>query len=90
MFCFTTVAGADYVAVAGEALVFNQNDTRVCHAIDIMDDTICESDPNERFFSDLVFVSGEQPINIAPMTAQVIIDDTAEPECKYVQRLLHT
>ena len=78
------------MAVAGEELAFNRGGTQVCHTIDIMDDIICESDPNEHFFSDLVFVSGEQPINIAPMMAQVIIDDTTEPECKYVQRLLHT
>ena len=70
------------MAVAGEELVFNRGDTRVCHTIDILQDSICESDPNEQFFSDLAYVSGVQPINIFPMTAEVIIDDTAEPECK--------
>ena len=81
-FLFTTVAGADYVAVAGEQLVFNVGDTRVCHTIDILQDNICENDPNEFFLSDLAYVSGVQPITIYPPTAQVIIDDSAEPECK--------
>ena len=81
---FTTVAGADYVAVSGEELLFNRGDTRVCHTIDILQDNICESDPNEFFFSDLAYVSGLMPITISPPTTQVIIDDNMEEECKYV------
>ena len=84
---FNTVAGADYVAVAGEELVFNRGDTRVCHTIDILQDNICEYPPNENFFSDLAYVSGMQPITIAPPTAQVIIDDSDEPECEYSMSL---
>ena len=72
----------DYEEVIGEALVFNRGDTRVCHDIDILQDDICESDPNESFFSNLAFSSGMQPITVFPRTAEVIIDDTAEPECK--------
>ena len=41
----------------------------------------CEIYPIEDFFSNLAYVSGEQPINIGA----VIIKDTAEPECgRYV------
>ena len=54
----------------------------MCHTINVMVDNICESDPNERFYSNLAYVSGMQPIYIDPVTAQVIIDDTSEPECK--------
>ena len=54
--------------------------TRVCHTIDILQDSICESFPNENFYSDLAFVSGIRPINIDPKSAEVIIDDNAEPE----------
>ena len=80
----STVAGVDYVAVAGEELVFSRGATRVCHTIDILQDNICESSPNEFFFSDLAYVSGVQPITISPPTAQVVIDDSMEEECKYV------
>ena len=79
----TTAAGADYVAVAGEELVFSRGDTRVCHTIDILQDIICEDDPNENFFSDLSYVSGVPPITINPPTAQIVIDDSDELECKY-------
>ena len=45
-------------------------------------DNNCEIDPIEDFFSDLAYVSGEQPINIDPTRARhVIINDNAEPEC---------
>ena len=89
LFLFTIVAGADYVAVAGEELVFNRGDTRVCHTIDILQDNICESSPNEFFFSDLAYVSGMQPITISPPTAEVIIDDSDQPECgEYSMSLL--
>ena len=77
-----TVAGEDYTAVDGEELVFPRGSTRMCHTIDITNDDICESDPNEFFFSDLAYVSGDQPIAIAPSTARVVIDDSDEPECK--------
>ena len=62
---------------------------RVCHSINIINDDVCESDPNEHFFSDLALRSGMPPINILPMTARVIIDDTAEPECKYTMTAVH-
>ena len=61
-------------------LVFNRGDTRVCHTIDILQDNICKN--NEVFFSDLSYVSGEDPITIDLSTAEVTIDDTAEPKCK--------
>ena len=74
----------DYEEVVDEQLVFNTGDTRVCHSITILQDNVCESDPNEYFFSNLSYVSGVQPISIDPPTAQVIIDDTNEPECEYI------
>ena len=78
----TVGAGDDYVPVSGENLVFASGDTRVCHTIDIINDDICEHNPYEFFFSDLTYVSGERPITIAPPTAQVVIDDSGELECK--------
>ena len=74
----------DYEEVIDEQLVFNTGDTRVCHSITILQDNVCESDPNEFFFSDLSHVSGQERINIDPPTAQVIINDTNEPECEYI------
>ena len=78
----TADAGTDYLAVTGEELMFSRGETSVCHTIVIVNDDICERDPNENFFSDLVYVSGVMPITIAPSTAQIVIDDSAEPECK--------
>ena len=76
-----TVAGLDYVKVVGREFVFNRRDIRVCHNIDILQDSDLELVPNEFFFIDLSYVSGVQPIIIDPATAQVVIDDSAEPEC---------
>ena len=75
-----TVAGSDYVAFA-EELAFSHGDTRVCYIMDIIQDDICESDPNESIFFDLAYVRGVQPIVISPATAQVIFDDRRELEC---------
>ena len=77
----TTVPGVDYTAVSGQQLVFPRGSMRVCHIINILQDDVCENSPNEYFYSDLAYVSGVQPINIDPPTAQVIIDDSRETEC---------
>lgn len=76
----TTVAGMDYQQRNGSLLTFSVGDTRACHTVELVQDVICESD-NEYFFSDLTYVSGMQPITINP-TTEVVIDDSAEPECK--------
>ena len=81
-FTTTTVAGVDYLAVSGEELVFNPDDSRVCSTIHILQDSISEHDPNEDFFMDLAYVSGVRPIIIPQPTAQVVMDDSDEPECK--------
>ena len=77
-----TVAGSDYVAVIRELLNFPRGTVRVCHRVTINQDDECEIIPeNEFFFSDLVLESGVGEIILRPLTAQVVIDDTAEPEC---------
>ena len=53
----------------------------MCHTITILNDDECEKDPNENFFSDLSYVSGDQPIEINPARAEVVINDIGEPEC---------
>ena len=53
----------------------------MCLDINILNDNNCEIDPIEDFFSNLAYVSGEQPINIDPARTRVIINETAEPEC---------
>ena len=70
------------MAVAGAELAFGLGERRVCHTIDILQDDICEYPDNENFFSDLAYVSGVMPITIAPRTAEVVIDDSGEEECK--------
>ena len=70
-------------------LVFSCGATHACHTILINQDNICESSPNEFFFSDLAYVSGILPITISPPTAQVIIADSDQPECgEYSMSLL--
>ena len=70
----------DYNAVMGELLQFNLGDERICHTITINQDDVCE-EPYEDFFSDLILDSGIQPITVVQPRAQVIINDTIEPEC---------
>ena len=76
-----SASGVDYVGVANVLLIFGVGDYRVCLDINILNDSNCEIDPIEDFFSNLAYVSGEQPINIDPTRTRVIIKDTAEPEC---------
>ena len=65
-------------------LMFGAGDSRVCHDVDIIDDNDCET-PYEDFFSNLEYDSGDMPIIITQPRTQVIINDTAEPECgKYI------
>ena len=73
----------DYNSTVMPQLVFEKGDKNQSHTIPIHNDTVCESNPNEQFSSNLVYVSGLRPIMIDPMraTATVIIDDTNEPEC---------
>ena len=62
-------------------LVFNAGDMNKSHTITILDDSECEINPNERFFSDLVYVSGDMTIDIDPNRAMVEINDDNEREC---------
>ena len=60
--------------------MFGVGDSRVCHDVDIVDDNDCETQ-YEDFFFNLEYGSGDMPINITRPRTQVIINDTAEPEC---------
>ena len=76
------MAGEDYEAVIRMPLNFPRGTERVCHTITILQDDECELLPgNESFFLDLSLESGVGVIIIEPPTAEVIIDDTEEPEC---------
>ena len=75
------VAPGDYGAVINGMLTFNMGDVRVTHTIAINQDDDCEDDPYEDFFSSLALVSGVQPITVIRPRAQVIINDSLEPEC---------
>ena len=76
-----TVSPLDYGGVANVRLDFAVGDVRVCHLVSIVDDDICEIDPNENFFSNLVFGGGDHPIHADPPRTEVIIDNTNHPEC---------
>ena len=62
-------------------LDFAIGNERACHTVHIIDDDICEDDPNENYFSSLEFGGGVQPITVDPALTEVIIDDTNQPEC---------
>ena len=53
----------------------------MCYTIDIIQDDLCEINPNEVFSAHIEFRSGIQPITVAPENTLVIIDDNSEPEC---------
>ena len=62
--------------------MFSPGDIRMCHTIDILPDEECEFlDENESFFSDLTLVSDIFDMSVDPATAEIIIDDSDEPEC---------
>ena len=61
-------------------LMFGVGDLHVCHDVNILDDNDCET-PYEDFFSILEYDSVDMPIIITRPRTQVIINDTAEPEC---------
>ena len=78
-----TVAPGDYGAVTNEIITFVEGQMRATHTIIINQDDDCENDPNENFFSNISLNSGQQQlISVIRPRAEVIIDDTDEPECR--------
>ena len=75
-----SVSGNDYIGEVDIQLIFQEGDVRVCHDVTITNDDKCEV-PNEYFFSILEYDSGDLLVNITRRRTQVVIIDTAEPEC---------
>ena len=71
----------DYGGVSDQMIQFNAGDVSRTHTIHIIDDSLCESDPIEFFFSNITLFSGVPPIDVIESQARVIINDTLEPEC---------
>ena len=65
----------------GQIIQFNTGDTNQTHTITIAQDDLCETDPDEFFFSNIMLVGGIQPIDVIRPQAVVVIDDSLEPEC---------
>ena len=61
--------------------MFETGDVIQNHRIIINNDTECEKEPNENFFSNIALKSGIPHIFVTEPRATVTIDDTAEPEC---------
>ena len=80
MCALNIVSPDDYGAVTNVRLDFVVGQTRSCHIVNINDDNICENDPNEHFFSDVVLSGSVLPIIVEPPQTQVIINDTNEPD----------
>ena len=72
----------------GEIIQFNTGDTVKTHTIFIEQDQICETDPIEVFFSNIVLDDGVQPIEVIRSQATIFINDTLEPECGKDRKLL--
>ena len=81
LYLYTAVVDNDYVPVSGQIIQFNRGDVTQTHTITINDDDLCEKDPNENFFLNIVLASGIPDINVTVPRATVTINDTAEPEC---------
>ena len=65
----------------GEIIQFNTGDTTKTHTIFIEQDQLCETDPIEFFFSNIVLDSGVKQIQVIRPQATITILDTSEPEC---------
>ena len=63
----------DYGGVIGQLIQFNTGDTNQTHTIIIRQDRICEK---EYFLSNILLVSGVQPIEVNPPQARVFINDS--------------
>ena len=74
-----------YGAVTNQIITFAEGQMRATHTIIINQDDDCEYDPNENFFSNISLNSDKQPISVIRPCAEVIIDDTNEPECRKCQ-----
>ena len=71
----------DYGGVIGQIIQFNTGDTNQTHTITIAQDDLCENDPNEFFFSNIMLDSGIPIITVTRPQATVVIDDSLELEC---------
>ena len=70
---------------------FNMGETSVVHNITIINDDLCETEPDEFFLSDIVTVTGVGEINIVEPQARVTIEDASEEECgKYLNHKMRT
>ena len=70
----------DYENVTAQIIQFGAGDSNKRVSIAITDDEICEL-PDENFFVSLTLVTGSPPISISTQQAQVVIEDSYEPEC---------
>lgn len=78
----SAVSPSDYIlSMSNVGLEFVVGQTRVCYFIYIVHDDICENEPNEFFYSNLVVVGGKGPIFVFRSQTEINIDDTSEPEC---------
>lgn len=63
---------------------FNIGDTFRTFSIVLNDDSVCENETNEHFFSFIQLGSGMQPIYIVQPNTTITIDDSEEAECRKI------
>ena len=82
--CALTGAGSperDYNAISGNIIQFNTGDGSKTFGITINQDSSCEDDPNEYFYSTLSLVSPTHRTILSPPRTVIHINDSLEAEC---------
>ena len=62
-----------------EIIEFNRGESSKTHTVIIRQDNLCENNPNELFFSNIIGVIGDPPIIVTqPQATVTIIDDPGD------------
>ena len=84
LFVVTFFAGScdrDYISISRNIIQFNAGDASKTFTITINQDSTCEDDPNEYFYSTLSVMNPTHGIIFSPPRAVILIDDSLEAEC---------
>ena len=73
--------GQDYTPISREVIQFQTGDTVKTFSIGIRQDSICEDDSSEKFYSTLSLENSPFGIILSQSQAAISIDDSMEAEC---------
>ena len=69
------------MGVTSEIIQFNRGDVTHAQRIIINDDSECEDNPNENFFSNIALESGIPDISVTVPQTTITIDDSLQRDC---------